>query len=347
MLRWGFWIGVGFAAVQVFQKLTQKPAWEMNAGRSKAEMEALKARALEMYVPGEPLRSLAEALGVDDSTIYLWLKEAGVYVPATKGRKVDEQLYQEALSRYVPGESVVPIAEDLGLGPLTIRRWMKKAGVYKPASTSRKLTEEQESLRHRVLEEYRPGINLSAFTRDIGVSRTTALQWLEKAGLYEPASQGKTRKHVPVEKKIVPATHKQLYREALRRYVPGEPVAQLAKELGVSYPTVLRWLKKAGVYEMPRKHLYQEAVCRHASGEPANVLAQEFGIPLSTVIHWLKKADIYDPIPRVERGRVLRDELLYKEALCRYVPGEPVTQLAEELGVSYPTFIKWMKDAGV
>lgn len=291
VLRWGFWMGVGFAAVQVFQKLTQKPAWEMNARKSKAETEALKARVLELYVPGEPVRPLARELGIPVATIRKWLKKAGIYDPAPTGRYRDEERYQKVLERYVPGEQVRPLARELGIPVATIMRWLKEAGVYEPAST--KGSHRDEQLYQEVLRRYVPGEPVGPLAEDLGVHLDTVLKWLKDDGVYESAISRDERR----------------YQEALRRYVPGEPVIPFAEDLGVHVTTVMRWLKDAGVYvpatkgRKVKEQLKREALRRYVPGEPVAPLARELGVTPSTIVRWLKDAVVYVPAPRGRRKK--------------------------------------------
>ena len=84
VLKWAFWIGAGFAAVQVFDKLARKPAWEMNP--TKEEKAILLRRALELYEPGSNISQLAGYLNMSVATLTNWLKKEGVYVSSRFSR---------------------------------------------------------------------------------------------------------------------------------------------------------------------------------------------------------------------------------------------------------------------
>lgn len=148
----------------------------------------------------------------------------------------NKHLYQEALKRYVPGRSASALARDLGVSAAGLVNWLKDAGVFEAASGGHQRSEREEKIRQEALRRYVPGESVRALAKDLGTSPPTLARWLKKAGLYVPAPTGRRPK-------------KKLRQEALRRYVPGESVKALAKDLGVSRKTLVIWLKEDGVYE--------------------------------------------------------------------------------------------------
>jgi len=262
VLRWGVWIGLGLVAYRMYRVLRYDepiiapayrtpPAWEANPVKparirirdlSPEEVEALRQRAIELYEPGTNALALANYLGVNKGTLVKWLKEEGVYATGPMGRRGRssrmEAVYQEALRRYVPGEPVTSLARDLSVDPTTIVDWMKSAGVYEPAPGGSAMDADEK--REILFERYEKGGNIKALAKELSIPRTTAMLWLKKAGKYKAGFMGRRGRSPRMEA---------LYQEALRLYVPGEPVAPLARELGVDPTTVIDWMKKAEVYE--------------------------------------------------------------------------------------------------
>jgi transposase-like protein len=360
--NWLYWLGAGGLAYLVYRKLTQKPAWEMNARRSQDEdveiprsisprLRPLYKKVLRLYEKGESPKNIAKKTGAHVGTVKKWLKESGVsesFLAGKTGPPRDDRLYEEALLQYVPGEPVPPLAEALGVSVSTVIRWMKEAGIYVPAPKSAGAPSRDESLYQEALRQYVPGEPVGPLAKSLGVSINTVIRWMKDADVYVPAPRG--RKPPGRDKYL----YQHLYEKALKLYIPGEPVSSLARELGVSRQTIVNWMKEAGVYvpvlrsrktgRSPRmEHLFREALRQYVPGEPIPPLARELGVSDFALVSWLKEAGVYEPAP----AGYSRDEQLYQDVLRRYIPGDPVPPLAKEFGVSVSTIIRWMKEAGV
>lgn len=189
----------------------------------------VKEDLVAAYEPGMSISELARKFGVGSATADRWLKEAGVYVrvyPFEKKRK-------GVLETYEPGMDIKELAKEFDVSEGTVRAWLKRAGLMRSTRTS--------TIREKIIRSYVPGMNVSELARKFNVLPGTAIGWLQEEGIYVPSkARGRKGRKGPKKDK---------YEKVIRLYQPGMNVAELAREVGVHYTTIIRWLKESGMYE--------------------------------------------------------------------------------------------------
>jgi hypothetical protein len=123
--------------------------------------------------------------------------------------------------------------------------------------------------------------------------------------------------------------------ELARRYIAGEPLADIARLAGVAAPTLVNRLRRAGVpsrRRTRRDHALEELRNLEAP-ETADALAERYGVTPGTIRTWAARAGI--PLVTPRRPRSPRALLpLPPEIVDRYLAGERTARLAAELGLT-------------
>ncbi len=83
---------------------------------------------VDLYATGINVRQLAAAFGINRDTALRHLQRRGVPSRATERRLTDE-LHAEATRRYLAGEPMATLCDDLGINPTTMRRELSKTGI--------------------------------------------------------------------------------------------------------------------------------------------------------------------------------------------------------------------------
>ncbi len=94
------------------------------------------AEVIKLHESGSSVGQIAEAIGdVHASTIAVWLRDEG-YTPNYAGdlrtpvRQEDHPRKEEALRRYLAGETAPALSQELGLSGRTVEGWAKQAGLW-------------------------------------------------------------------------------------------------------------------------------------------------------------------------------------------------------------------------
>jgi len=83
---------------------------------------------VDLYATGINVRQLAAAFGVNRDTALRHLQRRGVPSRAT-ARKLTDELLATATRRYLAGEPMAKLCDDLGINPTTLRRELTKTGI--------------------------------------------------------------------------------------------------------------------------------------------------------------------------------------------------------------------------
>jgi transposase len=170
-------------------------------------------------------------------TISRYLKQEGIDVKIP-GRRVGyapkkAEFLPRVLELHGQGVTVYQIAKDVGVHAYTAVGWIKGEGLV-PIYNSRQSKDSPKSgpKPHPQMEEglrlYQKGFSEQAMAKAVGVSVTTAYNWVAKSGL-----QGKGGKYVQQEKDK---------EQAIALYNQGDSIEQIRVKLGRSYYVVQRWL---------------------------------------------------------------------------------------------------------
>ena len=83
---------------------------------------------VDLYATGINVRQLAAVFGINRHTALRHLQRRGVPSRATV-RKLTDELLATATRRYLAGEPMTPLCDELGINPTTLRRELTKTGI--------------------------------------------------------------------------------------------------------------------------------------------------------------------------------------------------------------------------
>lgn len=187
-------------------------------------------------------------------------------------------------------------------------------------------------LRRAVVDMYVEGHIAREVAKSYGVSVSTVLDWVRKAG--EPVRR---RAH---------SVHPDTVEGAVAMYLEGHDSPEVARAFGVHKGTVLQWVKASGAETRrapPARR--QEAVEMYLSGTPGARVAKAFGVDPKSVLRWVRKSG--NPVrPRSEHPSRLPEQL--RAAVVQaYAGGDGGGLLGEKFDLSPTTVLKWAGLAGV
>jgi predicted transcriptional regulator len=185
----------------------------------------------EMYVRlGRSLGAIGRTHGVSGETVRKWLARHGIdRRPADRAQPIDRDLLER---RYVlEGRSITAIARELGVSATTVTKRLDAFGISRrPAPRSAEMIDRA----HLVREYVERGRTMAEIAGDLGVSASTVRKHLDRHGIEVRP------------KNAQPLLERVLSRSFLEReYVEAGRTAQdIAREVGVSEQTVLRYLHR-------------------------------------------------------------------------------------------------------
>jgi superfamily II DNA or RNA helicase/phage antirepressor YoqD-like protein len=130
------------------------------------------------------------------------------------------------------------------------------------------------------------------------------------------------------------------------RYLAGESITQLAKELCVHYSRIRNHLEALGVKvrDPNAKRLFPGDVVNRCLTNPSvRALAEELGVSLTTLSKHLKSQGIEPDKRKIAREKIANANDLSK----RYLAGETLASLAKEMGVREEGIAKHLRLEGV
>jgi hypothetical protein len=129
-----------------------------------------------------------------------------------------------------------------------------------------------------------------------------------------------------------------------RQYLAGEPLAVIAERSGMTIPTLVYRLARAGVPRrtvLRRQAALAELSALAAAGMTRCELAERFEVTRETIREWARIAGV--TIPRQKKPRAPIDPSIAR----RYLEGESLAALAEELAIKKRTLSKRLHAGGV
>lgn len=205
-----------------------------------------------------------------------------------------------------------------------------------------------------IIYDYESGMNLTQIGKKFGVSQGTIKRRLIGAGVYQhnrvirrmiEATSEATRvqKIKDRERKMINLPLEQVISD----YQSGMSPVELAEKYGVSYGTITKRLKEAGVRKITAKERnmmnfpLEQVISEHQSGMSPIDLGEKYGVSHGTITKRLKEVGVY-----LERGRGRKKiDLPVDQIWFDYESGMTLTQLAEKYGVSPPTIRTRLKEA--
>ena len=316
-------------------------AWVRDAGHQPRKQGGVAARtarqraeAVARYLDGASARSVGAASGVHRTTVRAWVRQAG-HGPRT--RPGHGALWaarrEEAVARYLDGESSAAVAAAFGVSAATVRRWVRKAG-HEPRKRPGQAAAAQRAV---AVARYLEGASARSVGAAFGVHRTTVRRWVRQAG------------HGPRGPERRSATRSGVREEAVARYLEGASARSVGAAFGVSDVTVLRWVRQAGHgprgpgrRSATRPGVREEAVARYLDAERAAVGAA-FGVSHQTVLRWVRQAG-HESRPGNGSGPAWAAKRAGAVALYR--EGASARAVGAAFGVSHETVRRWVRQAG-
>ena len=291
------------------------------------------------YLAGETTVQLAEALGVNSSTIGDLLKRNGV---ETRKRGLTDEQEQEICRRYLAGESSTQLGGDLGVSPSTIGAVVKRNGfkIRAQGEDRRLFTDEQERL---ICQRYLDGESCIVIGAAFGACHTTIGNILERNGV-------KTRSASEFDRSNRRAFTPSQDQEICRRYLAGEGTSTLGKAFGVVPGTIDHALKRNGIEKRAfiRNFTDQELQAirqRYLAGENASQMCSDFGVSASTILLTLKRNGV--KMRAKGEAQIILSASQEAEACRRYQSGESANQIAQHFGVSPSAVTGALKRNGI
>jgi DNA-binding CsgD family transcriptional regulator len=301
---------------------------------------------------------IARELGCSRERVYTALHAAGIpmrqnrYYP-NRSRRVDAELADRIVARYLAGAGARQIAAELGVSAQRVRKIVAARGVKRtrseeaalrkaaprehaargaPAAAPSRWSPELEAV---VLERYAAGESGEAIAAALGRSKRRVYRLLRERGVLR--SPGRTRgtqdvrqasaepapeAPAPEDREILPAG---LAEQVLARYAAGEAPRSMALALGVPASRIYRFLRERGV-------LRSRSEAR----------------TLSCALQWAGVAR--KQAEAAPAGRARKEEWpaeLAAEVLARYEAGEPGPAIAAELGLKKGRVYALLRERGV
>ena len=88
----------------------------------------IRAEAVRLYSEGQTGPEVAEALGIDPSSVLRWVREAGGRVRPRHAERAPEVIAR-AVRAYQDGESLDTVGRSFGADTTTVRGWLEQAGI--------------------------------------------------------------------------------------------------------------------------------------------------------------------------------------------------------------------------
>jgi predicted transcriptional regulator len=192
----------------------------------------------EQYVvQGRSLGDIGREHEVSGETVRKWLERYGI---ERRRPAAASSISRELLERrYVDEQrSIASIAEEFGVSPTTIAKHLDRWGVPRREAHHGSVPVTRDLLDREYVQR---GRTMAEIGEELGVSSTTVRKYLDRFGI------------APRPKNSRPLLERVLSREFLEReYVAnGRTARDLAREVGVSEQTVLRYLHRRGLDVRP------------------------------------------------------------------------------------------------
>lgn len=266
-----------------------------------ADAEVLRALVLRLYRAGMPQRRVAARLGISVEAVRARIDASQRRSPREAARLAGEQgrvhlPEGEIIARYVNGATVEDLGRLYGVYPSTIRHRIPDCLSRTGGSTLRgrgRRALPDEEIRRR----YRAGESFSGLAREFGVSPSTIRARIPAAERRQPGpnAEAPSSRPAPIPELRTVSARKTLPipdEEILARYRAGESATALAREAGVSCPTILRRIpaaehrghRQAQQLNRPAPHVTEDTIrALRSRGWPWEAIAVEVGLSVKTV----------------------------------------------------------------
>lgn len=155
--------------------------------------QELEQRVIDLYRQGEKVKAIAQALGVDLSSIYNVLKRNNVKTSrssANSGKRLSSEQKTLILSDYQSGlKTVQTIAAELGVDNSTVYNLLKSAGVKPTRNDERTLP---LSVQETIVRLYQEGVEIKTISAGLEIDKTSVFNVLKRNGISLDRFERKT-----------------------------------------------------------------------------------------------------------------------------------------------------------
>ncbi len=207
-----------------------------------------------------------------------------------------------------------------------------------------------------IKEKYLEGKLVTEIVKELNISQPTVSKYIKQ--LKEEGEIPKDLNNKPKSSKT--QKRKEIIKE---KYLEGELVTKIAKELNMNQPTVSRYIKKLKEEgEIPkdfnnrqrsskiqkRKEIIKE---KYLEGKAITEIAEELNISQATVSKDIKKLKEEGEIPKNLNNKPKSSKIQKRKEIIKekYLEGKSVTEIVKELNISKATVskdIKKLKEEG-
>lgn len=171
-------------------------------GKKTGKKPLYLSRVLELHEQGKTVNEIADVIqDIHFTTVAQWLRDEGKQ-PAYRGQtriaqesQVDPR-QEEALSRYLSGESAPAISKDMGLSERTVEWWAKRAGVWEQGGIFKR----HRDAAKEVVRLYREGEKVSNLVGRTVLDYYQIRIALDKAGVLAYPDSEKPKDRCPCGK---------------------------------------------------------------------------------------------------------------------------------------------------
>jgi transposase-like protein len=348
--------------------------------------DAVRKRAIELVRDGASYAAAAREVGCHAVSVKNWCREAGVSNACQLGpygKRYSDAVRERAIDLVRGGMNYSAAAREMGVHPVTLRRWCRDAGLASPHPPPT-----PSAIRERAIEMVRLGATFHEAASEVGTHKTVVHGWCKNAGVRSRRSPG-NRTPDPVRQRAIalvregdsyssaakaigasPAavacwchdagvrstnkpkkrTPDPVRQRAIALVREGDSYSSAAKAIGVNPDTVARWCRDAGVRSTnkPKKRVpdpvHQRAIALVRAGASYSSAAKDVGVSINTVSRWCKAAGVSSKARR-EGARIPAE--IRNRAIALVREGASYAKAAKEVGVSAPSVSGWCKEAKV
>jgi transposase len=230
------------------------------------------------------------------------------------------QAYAEIISLHNEGKNAVQIEKILGIGNVTIRKWIKNPDSVQ--SKDRYSAERKEEIKRNFVAYYNEGYSIKDAAKKAGTVDDVIYKWNEEDKFFE--SRPANKRYTKSEKEQLIVLIKELYDENKLSLI------QISEILDISTTTIGEWNKENPFIDTSRtapthytdaeKNAFKEEIkTRHDAGESIADIARDLRLTRATIQIWNKTEKFVDTRTPGEAGKMKNKIYGYDENFFEYI----------------------------
>ena len=323
---------------EIPEDLNNKP----KSSKTQKRKEIIK----EKYLEGELVTKIAKELNMNQPTVSRYikkLKEEGEIPKDFNNRQRSSKIQKRKeiiKEKYLEGKAITEIAEELNISQATVSKDIKKLkeeGEIPKNLNNKPKSSKIQKRREIIKEKYLEGKSVTEIVKELNISKVTVSKYIKKL---------KEEGEIPEDLNNKPKSSKTQKRKEIikEKYLEGELVTKIAKELNMNQPTVSRYIKKLKEEGEIPKDFNKQARSRkiqerneiikekYLEGKSTTKIAKELNISQSTVCQHINQLK--------ESGEIKERKEIVKE---KYLEGKSITEIVEELNIHKTTVYKYIR----